>query len=176
MMFDYQPRLSGALLDLRPLTAADHDGLFAAASDPAVWALHPHTDRWQAPVFRAYFDDGLASGGALVAVARADGAIAGWSRYSALYAQPGEIEIGWTFLGRAYWGGDYNGDMKRLMLDHAFRFVDRVIFRIGEHNLRSRRAVEKIGGRLTDRTEVTIIDGAESVNLYYAIERGGATI
>jgi RimJ/RimL family protein N-acetyltransferase len=171
-MFDYQPHLSGELLDLRPVRATDFDGLFAAASDPEVWALHPHSDRWQAPAFRAYFEEGLASGGALVAIAKADGAIAGWSRYSAQYGQSGEMEIGWTFLGRAYWGGAYNGEMKRLMLDHAFRFVDRIIFRIGERNLRSRRAVEKIGGRLTDRTEATIIDGVESRNLYYAIERG----
>ena len=35
--------------------------------------------------------------------------------------------------------------MKHLMLRHAFRFVDRVIFLIGPLNLRSQRAVEKIG-------------------------------
>jgi N-acetyltransferase len=173
-MFDYQPTLSGQLLDLRPVRAADLDGLFAAASDPEVWTLHPHNDRYLEPVFRAYFEEGLASGGALTAVSRADGAIAGWSRYSAQFADPGEMEIGWTFLGRAYWGGAYNGEMKRLMLDHAFRFVERVIFRVGEHNLRSRRAVEKIGGGLTDRTEAVITGGAESLHLFYAIERGGA--
>ena len=175
-MFDYQPTLSGQLLKLRPVQAADHDGLFAAASDPEVWALHPHSDRYLEPVFRAYFEEGLASGGALVAVAKADGAIAGWSRYSAQFAEPGEMEIGWTFLGRAWWGGAYNGEMKRLMLDHAFRFVDRVILRIGEHNLRSRRAAEKIGARLTDRTEAVTAGGVESRHLFYAIERGGRAI
>ena len=125
-------------------------------------------------MFRAYFEDGLKSGGALVAVSKADGAIAGWSRYSAEFAEPGEIEIGWSFLGRAWWGGAYNGEMKRLMLDHAFRFVDRVIFRIGEHNLRSRRAVEKIGGKLMDRTEAITAGGVESRHLFYTIERDGA--
>ncbi len=175
-MFDYQPRLNGELLDLRPAQPADFDGLFAAASDPEVWALHPHSDRYLEPVFRAYFEDGLKSGSALVAVAKADGVIAGWSRYSAEFAQPGEIEIGWTFLGRPWWGGAYNGEMKRLMLAHAFRFVDRVIFRIGEHNLRSRRAVEKIGGRLTDRTEVVTAGGVESRHLFYAIDRGGIKV
>jgi len=67
------------------------------------------------------------------------GSVAGWSRFSADHALPGEIEIGWTFLGRAYWGGAYNLDMKRLKIAHAFRFVDRVIFRIGAGNVRSRR-------------------------------------
>ena len=108
----------------------------------------------------------------MVAVSRADGAIAGWSRYSATYAQPGEIEIGWTFLGRAYWGGAYNRDMKRMMLAHAFRFVDRVIFRVGEHNWRSRRAVEKLGGILTDRRQTERAEnGSEYTTVFYAIAR-----
>ena len=41
-----------------------------------------------------------------------------------------------------------NGEMKRLMLTHAFRFVDRVLFRVGPKNIRSQRALEKIGAVL----------------------------
>ena len=40
----------------------------------------------------------------------------------------------------------YNGEMKALMPRHAFRFVKSVVFLIGPQNLRSRRAIEKIGG------------------------------
>ena len=167
MTFDYQPHLVGDLIAMRPVTAADFEPLFAVASDPQVWALHPRSDRYKSDVFRAYFDDGLASGGALVALDRATGAVAGWSRYSEEFALPGEIEIGWTFLGRAYWGGPHNSEMKRLMLDHAFGRFAQVIFRIGENNLRSRRAVEKLGATLTDRTQ---IDGAVT-HLFYAISR-----
>ena len=74
-----------------------------------------------------------------------DGQVIGGSRYHGYNAEVSEIEIGWTFLARAYWGGKYNGEMKELMLRHAFTFVDRVIFLIGAENYRSRRAVEKIG-------------------------------
>jgi len=162
-MFDCQPHLTGRLVDLRPVAAEDWRALYAQAADPDVWALHPHSDRWREDVFRAYFEEGLASGGALVAIDRASGAVAGWSRYSAQFALPGEIEIGWTFLGRAYWGGAYNGDMKQAMLTHAFRFVDQVIFRIGKDNLRSRRAIEKIGSTLDDRAR----DG----NVFYVLPR-----
>ena len=98
------------------------------------------------PVFRAYFDDGLASGGALVAIDRASGQIIGSSRFHGYDADAGVVEIGWSFLARAYWGGRYNGEMKQLMLAHAFQWVERVIFLIGPENLRSQRAVEKIGG------------------------------
>lgn len=167
---DWQPRLEGRLLHLRPVTAEDFAPLYAVASDPQLWALHPASDRWQEAVFRAYFEDGLASGGALVAVDQASGAVIGWSRYSPEFVEAGEIEIGWTFLGRPYWGGLYNGEMKRLMLAHAFQFVDRVILRIGETNARSRRAAEKIGARLQEGRR-----GAEPmpgvVHLFYAVEK-----
>jgi RimJ/RimL family protein N-acetyltransferase len=167
---DWQPLLQGRLLHLRPVTAEDWAPLFAAASDPEIWALHPASDRWREPVFRAYFEDGLKSGGALVAVDEATGSIIGWSRYSQEFVEPGEVEIGWTFLARAFWGGAYNGEMKRLMLAHAFRFVDRVILRIGETNARSRRAAEKIGAKLQpDRRGAEPMPGV--VHLFYAVER-----
>jgi RimJ/RimL family protein N-acetyltransferase len=169
-MFDPQPRLTGELIAMRPTVAEDYGPLFALASDPAVWELHPHDDRWQEEVFRPFFEEGLACG-SLTALCRATGEVAGWSRYSALYAQPGEIEIGWTFLGRRYWGGAYNSDMKRIMLEHAFEAFDRVIFRVGEHNLRSRRAVEKLGATLTDRTDVATVRGAPALHVYYALPK-----
>lgn len=145
MPFDRQPVLRGPLLELRPLRADDFGALYAAASDPLIWEQHPETDRWTEPVFRAYFDEALASGGALVAIDRASGRVIGASRFHGHEPSTGDIEIGWSFLARAYWGGRFNGEMKRLMLTHAFRWVDRVIFIIGPHNLRSQRAVEKIG-------------------------------
>lgn len=170
--FDWQPRLQGRLLHLRPVTLQDWEPLYAAGSDPEVWAVHPASDRWREPVFRAYFEEGLASGGALVAVDEATQGVIGWSRYSDRFVEPGEIEIGWTFLRPDYWGGLYNGEMKQLMLVHAFRFVDRVILRIGDTNGRSRRAAEKIGAKLQPGRR-----GAEPmagvVHLFYAIERAG---
>ena len=95
--------------------------------------------------FRRFFDEGLASGGALVALDRADGRIIGSSRYHDYDPVQRVVEIGWTFLARSHWGGRYNGEMKRLMLEHAFTSVDRVIFVIGAGNIRSQRAVEKMG-------------------------------
>jgi RimJ/RimL family protein N-acetyltransferase len=166
-MFDYQPHLTGDRVYMRPTAAEDRAALYAIAADPAVWALHPRSDRWREDVFAAYFADGLTSGGSLTALSRETREVIGWSRYSSLFTRPGEIEIGWTFLGRAWWGGAFNADMKRVMLAHAFRFVDRVILRIGPNNLRSRRAAEKIGAVLTDRTEG---EGA-LLNLFYAIDK-----
>jgi len=119
--------------------------MFAAASDPEIWALHPASDRYKEAVFRKFFDGALASGSGFAFVEREGGKIIGSSRYHAYNPALSEIEIGWTFLARSYWGGEYNGEMKRLMLTHALRFVRRVVFRVGPNNRRSRRALEKIG-------------------------------
>ena len=146
MPFDLQPVLRGELLELRPLRAEDYAELYAAASDPLVWEQHPAADRHREEVFREFFREALESGGALAAVDRRDGRIVGSSRFHGYDEAEGEIEIGWTFLARSHWGGAYNGEMKRLMLRHAFRFVGRVVFLVGPRNLRSQRAVEKIGG------------------------------
>jgi N-acetyltransferase len=144
--FDRQPTLLGELLALRPLRADDFQELFRVAADPLIWEQHPEQDRYQEATFRAFFDEALASGGALVAIDQANGQIIGSSRYHGYDPATGVIEIGWSFLARAHWGGRYNGEMKRLMLEHAFRSVTRVIFVIGPQNRRSQRAVEKIGG------------------------------
>ena len=150
MPFELQPLLKGELLDLRPLRAEDFDALFAVGSDPLIWEQHPANDRYKEDVFREFFDGAMASGGALIALDRRDGRVIGTSRFHSYVEEASEIEIGFTFLARSYWGGRYNGEMKRLMLRHAFRFVDRVVFLVGVANFRSRRAVEKIGGTLRE--------------------------
>ena len=147
MPFDRQPVLTGDLVELRPLRDDDFDRLYAVAADPLIWAQHPTSDRYKESVFREFFREAIASGGALLAMDAATGAVIGSSRYHGYDAAKSEVEIGWTFLSRDRWGGAYNGEMKRLMLDHAFRSVERVIFIIGVHNLRSQRAVEKLGGK-----------------------------
>jgi len=166
-----QPTLIGDTIALSPMVASDWDGLYAVASDPKIWAVHPAPDRWQEPVFRRYFDEALASRGALTVRDRASGTIIGSSRYSAERAQPGEIEIGWSFLARDYWGGATNAEMKRLMLDHAFQWFDPVIFVVGDTNIRSRKAMEKIGGVLTDRTEERVMAGETTRHVIYEVRR-----
>ena len=145
--FDPQPMLQGELLELRPLREDDYPALYAVASDPLIWEQHPNSDRYRDDVFSTFFRDAMASGGALATVDSKDGRIIGSSRFYGYDAARREVEIGWTFLARSYWGGTYNREMKRLMLEHAFRFVDSVVFLIGPHNIRSQRAVGKIGAR-----------------------------
>jgi len=153
--FELQPHLFGELLELRPLKPEDWEGLFSVASDPLIWEQHPASDRYKEEVFREFFREALESGGAFVVIDRATQEIIGSSRYFGFEPERSEIEIGWTFLARAYWGGKYNGELKRLMLDHAFTFVNSVVFIIGATNFRSQRAIEKIGGVMIGLRERT---------------------
>src|SRR5271167_4094358 len=146
MPFDLEPVLKGEILDLRPLRPGDFHDLYAVASDPLIWEQHPIPDRYKEEVFREFFREALESGGALVAIDSKDGQVIGSSRFHGYDDQKSEIEIGWTFLARSHWGGIYNWEMKQLMLGHAFKFVNSVIFLVGPHNFRSQRALEKIGG------------------------------
>ena len=59
------------------------------------------------------------------------------------------------------------------MIGHALDHCDRVIFLIGENNLRSRRALEKIGGTLTDRHFDAEMTGGPVRHVIYAIDRAG---
>jgi RimJ/RimL family protein N-acetyltransferase len=161
MDFDPQPTLWGELLELRPLGSPDFDALYAVASDPLIWEQHPNNDRWKPEVFREFFRVAMKSGGALVAVDRRLGRVIGSSRYHGFTNGDREVEVGWTFLARAYWGGRYNAEMKRLMLEHALRSFRSVVLVIGSNNLRSQRAAEKIGGvRIENRPGP---DGSERV-------------
>lgn len=143
---DFQPTLVGPTVTVRPISADDWTELFAAGSDPEIWKVHPVSNCYTEPEFRKFFDGAVASKMAFVFVDRATGALIGSSRYYGYEPELSEIEIGWTFIARSHWGGATNREVKRLMLDHAFTFLDTVIFWVGDTNWRSQGAMTKIGG------------------------------
>jgi RimJ/RimL family protein N-acetyltransferase len=167
---DLQPVLVGPTVLLRPLVEGDFDALYAIASDPVVWEQHPAKDRTQEPVFRRWFAEALASAGALVAVERTSGEVIGTSRL----VQHGhdEVEIGWTFLSPARWGGIWNGEVKRLMLDHAFLEVQRVRFTVHSDNVRSQQAVRRLGA---EQIGTAADHQGRGENLLFRLERESAT-
>lgn len=162
-----QPTLVGETIVVRPMTVIDVEPLYAVASDPAIWAMHPESTRWQRDVFQRFADGALASGGGLVVARRATGALIGASRYYEWDTEAHSVVIGYTFLACAHWGDGTNAELKRLMLEHAFTFVDAVWFHVGEHNRRSRRAVEKLGALLAR----TVVGANGQVSVQYRIAR-----
>ena len=150
------PELVGPTLELRPLEAADRDGLHCAASDPETWAGHPAKERWRRDAFDAYFDFLLKAGGVLAVVERATGRIIGGSRFYVPPERPERIAIGFTFLDRSFWGGATNFELKRLMLGHAFASYPEVWFHIDPTNLRSQIATGRLGAVHVETREIDI--------------------
>jgi N-acetyltransferase len=170
MPFNFQPLLVGTRLSLRPMVAEDHDLLFAVASDPLIWALHPDPSRAEISGFDRFFAESLASGGALVATDNTSGNVIGASRYYDFDVAASEVAIGYTFLARSHWGGVFNAEMKRLMIEHACRQVAVIWFHVATTNLRSRRAMEKIGAHMAHEGERPV-NGQMLPFLFYRIDR-----
>ena len=169
MDFDLQPTLEGERVRLRPLLVEDFEALYSVASDPLIWEQHPEPLRYQHDVFQKFFDGAMESKGAFAAVEVVSGKIIGSSRYYDYHPAQREAKIGYTFVSREYWGQGYNPEMKKLMLDHAFRFVDRVLFEIGETNIRSQTAIRRIGACLVGKAELPGLDGTTRKMLVYSI-------
>jgi RimJ/RimL family protein N-acetyltransferase len=171
MSFDLQPNLKGELIEVRTLRPEDWKDLFAVASDSLIWKQYPENDRYKKDVFKIFFKDALDSGGAFVVIDRKTQQIIGSTRFHGYDPKKSEIEIGWTFLARKYWGGHYNLEMKQLMLAHAFRFVENVVFFVGEKNIRSQKATEKIGGIKSGMVKRVYGNRPLSLNVRYVIKK-----
>jgi len=169
--FDLQPYLRGELIDLRPLKPKDWDNLFDVASDPLIWEQHPESDRYKEGVFKIFFREALESGGAFVVIDKKTQQIIGSTRFYGYDPEKSEIEIGWTFLARKHWGGRYNREMKQLMLNHAFKFVENVVFFVGQNNFRSQRAMEKIGARRIGLVKRTYGTHPPALSVKYVINK-----
>jgi RimJ/RimL family protein N-acetyltransferase len=171
MSFDLQPHLKGELIELRPLKPADWDDLFAVAFDPLIWEQHPESDRYKEDVFKVFFEEALESGGAFVVINAKTQQIIGSTRFYGYDPEKSEIEIGWTFLARKYWGGRYNREMKDLLLTHGFKFVENLVFFVGEHNVRSQKAIEKIGATKVGTVTRAYGNHPPAKNVKYVIKK-----
>ena len=171
MSFDRQPRLHDELIRIEPLQADDFEPLYAVASDPLIWEQHPNRERYKREVFATFFKGALESGGALRVHDQSSGNLIGSSRFYDVDEARGAAAIGYTFLARSAWGRRYNLALKTLMLDHAFRFVGRVVFHVGVNNLRSRKAMEKLGGVYAGEEVVSYYGEPSSTNVVYGIDK-----
>jgi RimJ/RimL family protein N-acetyltransferase len=170
MSFELQPRLQNELIRIEPLRAGDFEDLYAVAADPLIWEQHPSRDRYQRAVFENFFKGAMESGGAFRVIDNTNGELIGSSRYSSYDEAKRQIDIGYTFIARDRWARHYNRALKTLMLDHAFKFVDRVIFKVGINNWRSRKAMEKLGGIYIGEESVSYSGEPSHPNVLFKID------
>ena len=169
---NWQPTLIGPTLRLRPLVEEDFDALYPVASDPLIWEQHPDRERYTLEGFRVYFRSGIDSKGALLVFDLQTGKVIGSSRFTKYNSKTSSLEIGYTFLTREYWGGERNRELKTLMLNHAFQFVETVYFVVGKTNFRSQQAMLKIGGVIVSDVSTVPLSGDLSSKVVFKIEKG----
>lgn len=172
MSFNLQPiHLKNDLIHLLPLQETDFSALYKVASDPLVWEQHPNKLRYQSAIFQNYFEGAILSKGAFLVRDTKTNEVIGCSRYYDFNENENTILIGYTFIGRKFWGKGYNKALKKLMLDYAFQFVDKVYFHIGAFNIRSQKAIEKIGAVKVDEFEVEYYGEESKWNFVYVIQK-----
>lgn len=170
MNFELQPTLENKTVKLIPLKEDDFETLYEIASDPLIWEQHPNKDRYKREVFENFFKGAMESGGAFLIYDNQSGKAIGSSRYYFPDDRPDSVAIGYTFLAKDHWGTTYNNAVKKLMLEHAFKFVRTVYFHIGAENIRSQKAIEKLGAVKVDEKDIKYYGEKESKNYVYKIE------
>lgn len=172
MSFTLQPLfLKNETILIEPLQEVDFEELYLVASDPLVWEQHPNKLRYQRDVFQNYFEGAMLSKGAFLVRNTKTNEVIGSSRYYDYNEKEKTVLIGYTFIGRNFWGNGFNKALKKLMLDYAFQFVDKVYFHVGANNYRSQKAIEKIGAIKVAEFEVEYYGEDSKLNFVYLIQK-----
>ncbi|MES2763824.1 MAG: GNAT family N-acetyltransferase [Bacteroidota bacterium] len=170
-MFELQPTLENEFVKIQPLKESDFETLYVVASDPLIWEQHPNKDRYKREVFEVFFQGAMESGGAFLVFDKQTNEAIGSSRFYELDPDKSTVAIGYTFFAKDHWGSTYNPALKKLMLHHAFQFVDSVHFHIGALNIRSQKAIERLGAKKISEMEVAYYGEPSKLNFLYEIKK-----
>ncbi|WP_310557191.1 GNAT family N-acetyltransferase [Flavobacterium sp.] len=171
MNFNLQPTLQNEIVKIRPLQLADFESLYAVASDPEIWEQHPNKERYKKDVFEIFFKGAIESKGAFIIYDATSNKIIGSTRFYDFNAENSEVLIGYTFLAKAYWGSVFNQATKKLLMEYAFQYVDAILFHIGANNIRSQKAIAKLGAIKIDEILVAYYGEPEKLNFIYQIKK-----
>jgi N-acetyltransferase len=146
--------LKGRHVYLQCLTEAHREVLRPLARDPRIWEFNKTlllTETYDQQ-FDNYFNEALslpAMGAQTFAiVAAGDDRVIGMTRAYDLDRRVKKITIGHTWYIPSVWGMAHNKECKLLLLTYMFEDLglERVDFKVASQNIRSQKAVEKIGG------------------------------
>jgi len=170
--------LEGTRVRLEPLSESHHAALVEIGLDEELWRWASTPPLRTSDDLRAYMAVAFAerdAGRALpfATIDRATGRAIGSTRYAAIELRHRRLEIGWTWLGRAWQRTAANTEAKYLMLRHAFETLGciRVELKTDALNARSRAAIRRIGAREegTLRQHMITASGRIRDTVYYSI-------
>jgi RimJ/RimL family protein N-acetyltransferase len=168
-MFSIQPILENENVKLIPLQNSDFEDLYKVASDPLIWEQHPNKDRYKKETFKTFFEGAMISKGAFLITDKKSSEIAGSTRFYDYDENENSIFIGYTFYARKFWGSKLNPQVKKLMIDHIFQYVDSVKFHVGKDNIRSQKAMEKLEAEFKGEVPVAYFGEETKLNVEYWI-------
>ena len=141
--------LTGQLISLEPLSQDHAQGLYNRGRSAADWEYMPRSCFVDLADARQWIDEALRAEQQLpfAIVENAKGKVAGSTRYLNIRSEHRSLEIGWTWLGQEWQRTGVNTEAKLLLLEYAFERLGcrRVEFKTDGRNLRSQRALERIG-------------------------------
>ena len=146
---DIKNKLENKNFILKLLNKNDFNVLYNIGKIKKIWEQHPENDRWKKEKFNIFFNKGIENKFGFYGIYnKSNSTLIESTRYYSYSKKKKSIKIGFTFLTPEYWGSDTNLQIKTLMLGYAFNYVDNIYFDIGKNNIRSRKAIEKIGATL----------------------------
>lgn len=168
---EMQPTLENELVTAQPLNEDDFERLFKVASDPMIWEQHPNRERYKKDVFKTFFEGAIESKGAFLVFDKSTKKAIGSSRYYDFDKEKSSVTIGYTFLAKDHWGTKYNHALKTIMLNHAFEYVETVYFHVGAENIRSQKAMLKLGAVKHGEIEMRYHGEEIKLNFIYKIDK-----
>jgi N-acetyltransferase len=169
--------LEGHFVTLHKLQPKHLKELEQVAANPDIWQNLP-IEGWRNDVFWTWATDSLdaqmrGSAHIFAIIDNKTGSVIGTTRFQDMDNHHRKTDIGWTWLSADFWGQGYNFEAKNLMFTHAFEAwqVQRVGFKVDERNLRSQRALEKVGTSREGlfRNHMIRPDGSRRNSYFYAM-------
>jgi RimJ/RimL family protein N-acetyltransferase len=165
------PTLSNKLVSISAIQKEDFEELYQSASDPEIWENHPSYDRYKREVFQSFFDGAMDSIGGIVIREQATNKIIGSSRFNQIPDREDIVEIGWSFLAKAYWGGKYNRAFKSLMIDYGLKRYTDILFYVDVDNIVSQNAMNKLSATRYGPEGTEHLPSKKPTHLIYVINK-----
>ncbi len=169
--------LEGRFVRLEPLEPRHEAGLNAIADDDDIWR-HFSSYLGAPDTMHRWIEQALANRAKgtelpFATVERATGTVAGATRLMDIQPDNYAVEIGGTWLGRAWRRTAINSESKYLLLRHLFEAIGcrRVCFKTDLLNERSQRAIERLGAVREGvlRKHMVVQNGRSRDSVYYSI-------
>ena len=150
---EHPTNLKGNIVHLAPLEKEHFEELYLAASDKKLWEFVP-LDCSVLETFNQAYSFALTEREKgnqypFVIIENSSNKIIGSTRLFDLFPDDKKLEIGWTWIESQFWGTKVNFECKLLLLKFCFEElkVRRVQIKTDERNIRSQKAIKKIGAQ-----------------------------